>query len=213
MTFQIKNLIVFIFVFIVIHSYGQDKILFINGTEDFGRVVENINDKITVEFTDKNGKTKLKKYDKEDIFSITYAKDNREDVLYRQDSLSQENYFSEDDMRAYIAGEKDAMLTYKTPLAIASSFAIGAASGYFVPVILTPVIPAAWVILNGSRWIKIKRKDVSDKKYLKEDMYIVGYGRTARSIRVQNSLKSAGLGLAAGIAGQLLVGYIRSQSK
>jgi hypothetical protein len=36
-------------------------------------------------------------------------------------------------------------------------------------------------------------------------MYVVGYGRTARSLRVQNALKAAAIGLATGLIGNFLI--------
>jgi hypothetical protein len=149
------------------------------------------------------------KIELEDVFSIDYASSKKEEVIYKQDTLSQENYFSESDMRAMIAGSRDAITTYKTTGPFISSAIIGAASGILFPYLITPVIPALWVGLNSSKWIKIKRKNVTDKKYLKEDMYVVGYGRTARGKRVQSSLKGAGIGLASGILTQIIINSIK----
>ena len=176
---------------------AQQKFLFMNGSEGEYNITDSTGTKIKVEY--KIGEnTKTTEFDKEDIFSITYP-NNQEVVLYRQDSLSQENYLDVNDMRAYIAGEKDALKNYHSPFSTISSAAIGAGSGLFMPLLLAPAAPALWVGFMGSRWIKIKRKNVSDTKNLKEDMYVVGYGRAARSQRVQNALKGAGIGLATGL--------------
>ena len=203
------TLLLFIFLF---HTqlFAQDRILYLNGTEDSCRVIDTVGGFINAEFKYKDG-VKIKKIELEDVFSIDYGVGSREEVIYKQDTLSQENYLSELDMRSMIAGERDAITTYKTTGPFITSAIFGAASGAFLPFLLTPVIPAIWVGLNSSKWIKIKRKNVSDKKYLKEDMYVVGYGRTARGKRVQSSLKGAGIGLATGIITQILINSIRNK--
>lgn len=207
-----KTLIICIFcLFCSVYSYSQDKILFINGTQDSCKVIDTTGTSIKVEYKTKKG-VKQDKIEKDDIFSIIYGGTNKEEMVYKQDTLSQENFLPESDMRAMIAGERDALLSFKTPGAIASSIAIGAASGFFMPYLLAPVIPAIWVGLNSSRWIKIKRKNVTNKQYIKEDMYVVGYGRTARGLRVQNSLKAAGVGLVGGILGKIIYNSIKNSS-
>jgi hypothetical protein len=190
------------------NSFSQDRILYLNGTEDTCKVIDTLGGFINAEFKYKN-EVKIKKIELEDVFSIDYASSKKEEVIYKQDTLSQENYFSESDMRAMIAGSRDAITTYKTTGPFISSAIIGAASGILFPYLITPVIPALWVGLNSSKWIKIKRKNVTDKKYLKEDMYVVGYGRTARGKRVQSSLKGAGIGLASGILTQIIINSIK----
>jgi hypothetical protein len=202
-------LILFLFLF-QNNSFGQDRILYLNGTEDSCRVIDTVGGFINAEFKYKNG-LKIRKIERDDVFSIDYGSTKKEDVIYKQDTLSQENYFTENDMRSMIAGERDAIITYKTTGPFISSAIIGAASGVFMPYWLTPIIPAIWVGLNSSKWIKIKRKNVSDKKYLKEDMYVVGYGRTARGKRVQSSLKGAGIGLVSGILTQIIIGSLKNK--
>jgi hypothetical protein len=205
-----KIIIILFFFLFQTTSYCQDRILYLNGTEDSCRVIDTVGGYINAEFKYKD-KVQIKKIELEDVFSINYGGSNKEEVIYKQDTLSQENYFTETDMRAMIAGERDAIVTYKTTGPIISSAIIGAASGILFPYLLTPVIPAIWVGLNSSKWIKIKRKNVSDKKYIKEEMYVVGYGRTARGKRVQSSLKGAGIGLATGIITQIVISSLRSK--
>jgi hypothetical protein len=205
-----KIIIILFFFLFQTTSYCQDRILYLNGTEDSCRVIDTVGGYINAEFKYKD-KVQIKKIELEDVFSINYGGSNKEEVIYKQDTLSQENYFTETDMRAMIAGERDAIVTYRTTGPIISSAIIGAASGILFPYLLTPVIPAIWVGLNSSKWIKIKRKNVSDKKYIKEEMYVVGYGRTARGKRVQSSLKGAGIGLATGIITQIVISSLRSK--
>lgn len=183
--------------------HAQEKVLFLNGSEGTYSILDSTGAKIKAEYKVGN-KTKKTDLDKEDIFSITYNGSN-EVIFYKQDSLSQDNYLDINDMRAYIAGEQDALKHFRSPFSTISSAGIGIASGFYAPTLLSPVAPALWVGFMGSRWIKIKRRHVTDSKYIREDMYVVGYGRTARSLRVQNALKAAAIGLATGLIGNFLI--------
>jgi hypothetical protein len=183
--------------------HAQEKILFLNGSEGTYSILDSTGTKIKAEYKVGN-KIKKTELEKDDIFSITYN-GNNEVIIYKQDSLSQENYLDVNDMRAYIAGEQDALKHFRSPFSTISSAGIGLASGFYAPTLLSPVAPALWVGFMGSRWIKIKRRHVTDSKYIREDMYVVGYGRTARSLRVQNALKAAAIGLATGLIGNFLI--------
>jgi len=207
---KIMNKLILILFLFLFHnqSFAQDRILYLNGTEDTCRVIDTLGGFINAEFKYKSG-VKIRKIELEDVFSIDYGGQKREELIYKQDTLSQDNFLSESDMRSMIAGERDAITNYKTTGPFITAAIIGAASGIVFPYLLTPIIPAIWVGINSSKWIKIKRKNVSDKKYLKEDMYVVGYGRTARGKRVQSSLKGAGIGLATGIITQILINSIK----
>jgi hypothetical protein len=104
---------------------AQDEILFINGDYATVKVIDTTDYKrITVQ---KPGKTKLKTWYKEDIYSIKFN-GGEETIIYKQDTLENE-YFTPAEMRIYIQGEQDASAGYKTPVATAGSCAVGLGSG------------------------------------------------------------------------------------
>ena len=109
--------------------------------------------------------TKLKTWYKEDIYSIKFN-GGEETIIYKQDTLENE-YFTPAEMRIYIQGEQDASAGYKTPVATAGACAVGLGSGLMLG-FLAPIAPAVYTIIIGSRWIKIKKKYVSNPDLLKD---------------------------------------------
>ena len=71
--------------------FAQDEILFLNGDYANVKVLDTTDYKrISIQ---RPGKTKIKTWFKEDIYSIKYA-DGKEAIIYKQDSLENE-YFIE----------------------------------------------------------------------------------------------------------------------
>lgn len=172
---------------------AQDEILFINGDYATVKVIDTTDYKrITVQ---KPGKSKLKTWYKEDIYSIKFN-GGEETIIYKQDTLENE-YFTPAEMRIYIQGEQDASAGYKTPVATAGSCAVGLGSGLMLG-FLAPIAPAVYTIIVGSRWIKIKKKFVSNPDLLKEEVYRMGYEKEARSKLIQNAIIGGGLSMVIG---------------
>jgi hypothetical protein len=183
----------FVLLCLINKSYAQDEILFLNGDYATVKVIDTTDyRRITVE---RPGKKKLKTWYKEDIYSIKYAS-GQEVVIYQQDTLENE-YFTQGEMRIYIQGEQDASAGYKAPVATVGSVVIGAGSGLVLG-FLAPIAPALYTVVVGSRWIKIKKKYVSNPDLLKEEVYRMGYEKEARSKLIQNSIIGGGLGMIAG---------------
>lgn len=173
--------------------FAQDEVLFING--DYANVkIVDTNDYKRITFQ-RPGKTKIKTWFKEDIYSIKFAS-GQEVIIYQQDTLENE-YFTPAEMRIYIQGEQDAAAGYKTPFATAGSAAVGLAGGLMLN-FLAPIAPAAYTVIVGSRWIKIKKKFVSNPDLLKEEVYRMGYEKEARSKLIQNSIVAGGIGMLVG---------------
>lgn len=176
--------------------FSQEKVTMTNGNIFFVNIADTAGN--TVKMQDPEAKKKeIVDIDKSRIFSITYANGN-EVIIYKQDSLSEENYLAPEEMRSYIQGAHDAAGRYRSPLALWGSFGIGAASGIVLPAWIAPLTAGGGALFLGSRWIKINRSHVSDPKYLKDSNYISGYENTARQTRVQNVIKGAVAGLLLG---------------
>lgn len=164
------------------HSYAQEKVLLLSGKEIEGEKVEldSVDIRIT---TIKKDKKKFSFYDQSRVFSITKA-DGTTDIIYFQDT-SDEDALSIREMQFYIIGEQDAMKSYKAPWALVGGVVVGAASTYlFGPFLgLIPVVPYTLAIAMINP--RIKRRAVSNPDLLREDAYIMGHRRKAKSIKIQ----------------------------
>jgi hypothetical protein len=184
---------------------AQDTINLINGSRLLVQMIDTNLTSLRYSFK-KNEKLKIETIEKDEVFSVNYF-NGKEVVVYAQDTLSEDSYMTIDEMRAYIAGERDAIKGFKSPVTTITSAAVGVASG-LVPLLLlsqsatlsllSPIPPAAYVGISGARWIKISRNHVSNPKYLKSESYIEGYDHAARSKRIQNALIAGGCGLLVG---------------
>ena len=184
---------------------GQDKLLFLNGKELEGSLIEKTNYEFT--FKDKNEKPFV--IDKYRVFS--YTQNDKELIVYEFDTLSG-NFLKVQDMKMFVYGERDAHLTFKPRFTNAMGFAIGGVSGYFMQkdqsfvYISVPLVYTAVTLLFPT---KVKQSKLIDSKYLKEDEYLRGYERIARSKRTQGALKTSLAGMGIGF----LIGVLTNSSK
>jgi hypothetical protein len=204
--FLASLLLFLVFSFAPVASIGQEMVQMMDGNKLFVTLVDTSGKIIKVEDPDppkrkKNAAEKaIVSFEKERVFPVTY-RTGEEVVYYRQDTTSQEddNLLTIDEMRSYLAGVHDAKNRYKSPGAFWACFATGVASGLTLPLLLSPLVPVGMTYFMGTRWIKVNREHISDPKYLKDEFYIMGYERTARSMRVQGSLGGTLSGLFVGI--------------
>ncbi len=178
----------------------KDRILFMNGREELSTILDTNSSNIQY-LRPEIKKDREVSIDKYRIFSITYGS-GQEVVFYQQDSING-NMLSVDEMRYFVYGERDALKGFKAPVAFWGGLATGLAGGAAAPAIglgiLAPVIPGVFTAVNASGYVTVRKKNVSDEKYLTNDHFLAGYERTARSIRVQNSLLGGGLGVVLGV--------------
>jgi hypothetical protein len=205
-----KNLL-FLFVFLSIFltpvfSFSQEMVQMMDGNKLFVTLIDTSGKIIKVEDPNPPKRKKIPTekasvaLEKDRIFSLTF-RTGEEVVYYRQDTLSQEddNLLTIEEMRSFLAGVHDAKNRYKSPGAFWTCFATGVVSGLTLPLLLSPLVPVGMTYFMGTRWIKVNREHISDPKYLKDEFYIMGYERTARSMRVQGSLGGTLSGLFVGI--------------
>lgn len=205
----VKSTFVFIFIFLLISkkSKAQDEVLFISGDYSTVKVLDTMDyKKIIVNRTKKNGNIKKQTLFKEDIYSIRYD-GSKEVVIYKQDTLEGE-YFTPQEMRIYIQGEQDAAKGFK-PVGCAIGAGVAGLTGGLFLGFFSPLLPAAYTVVAGSRlfWIKIKRKNVSNEAYLEEEVYKLGYEKEARNKRIQQSLIWGGVGVVLGAVGSYNINY------
>jgi len=187
-------------------TFSQEMVQMMDGNKLFVTLVDTAGKVIKVEDPDppkrrKNANEKsIISFEKDRVYSITY-RTGTEVIYYQQDSISDddERILTVEEMRSYLAGVHDAKNRYKSPGAFWACFATGVASGLTLPLLFSPLIPVGMTYFMGTRWIKVNREHISDPKYLKDEFYIMGYERTARSMRVQGSLGGTVSGLFIGI--------------
>jgi hypothetical protein len=182
---------------------AQDKILFLNGKMIEGSILEKTN----YEFTFRDKKKDQFSIEKYRVFS--YTQNNKESIVYEFDTLTG-NFLNVNDMKMFVYGERDAHQTYKPNVSNFLGFTLGATAGYFMHkenvfiYIATPFIYVPITLLFPT---KVKAKNLTEVKYLKEEEYLRGFERVARSKRTQGALKSTFAGV---ITGYLISAIITS---
>ncbi len=201
MRFIFKILLIGIIILSCFNLMAQDKLLFLNGKEIKGKLV----DKTNYEFTFKTEKNKQFVIDKYRIFS--YTQNNKEKIVYEFDTLSG-NFLKVKDMKFFVYGERDAQQTYGAKFITITGLAFGGAAGYFMHkdqsflYIPSPLIFTMFTLPFGTR---VRQHKITDKTFLKEDEYLRGYERIAKGKRTQNALKSSLLGMGAGFLISLII--------
>lgn len=191
-----KNSILVLIVILATCSFvsAQDEMLFLNGKIIKGEIVEKTNFEFT--FTTEKGKQFV--LDKYRIFS--YTQKGKETIVYEYDTLSG-NFLKVEDMTLFVYGERDAQYTYKPVFSNSLGFAFGVASGYAMhnqSSFFFIGAPLAYTVGTLIFPTKVQKKRLTDDQYLKEDEYLRGYERVARSKRTQGSLKTGILGMGVG---------------
>ena len=181
-------------------TQAQDEILFLNGKTIKGTLIEKTN----YEFTLKTEKDKQYVLDKYRIFS--YTQNNKETIVYEYDTLSG-NFLKVEDMKLFVYGERDAHISYQPTFSNIVGVGVGGVAGYFMHkessffFITTPLVYTVGTLLFPT---KVKKKRLQDHQYLKEDEYLRGHERIARSKRTQNALKSSIIGMGIGFVVSLI---------
>lgn len=181
-------------VLISVATQAQDEILFLNGKIIKGTLLEKTN----YEFTFKTEKDKEHVLDKYRIFS--YTQNNKENIVYEYDTLSG-NFLTVEDMKLFVYGERDAQYSFKPVFTNCVGLGIGATAGYFMHkessfiLIATPLVYTVTTLLFPT---KVHKRRLQDHQYIKNDEYLRGHERIARSKRTQSALKSSVVGMGVG---------------
>lgn len=183
-------------------SFAQDKLLFLNGKELNGSVLN-----VTkYELTFKDDKNKELVIDNYRLFS--YTKSNQSEVLlYKYDTL-EGNFLKEKDMKMFVYGEREAHQSYHSNVTKIGSLLAGGAAGFMMQkdqsfvYVAAPLIVTTITLPFGT---KVRQRKLKNSDYLKEDEYLRGYERVARSKRTQSALKFSILGTGLGFLTGLIV--------
>jgi len=194
--------ILFLFsVFIGSSLKAQDKLLFLNGKEFEGSILS----QNKYEFTFKDIKNKEFKIDSYRLFS--YSKNGTETVIYKYDTL-EGNFLKEKDMKMFVYGERDAYQSFSSPVASITGLLVGGAAGYFMhkdQAFLYVAAPLVYTTITLPFPTVVRQKKLSSLEHIKDDEYLRGYERVARSKRTQNALKSSIVGTGLGFLVGLIV--------
>jgi hypothetical protein len=212
-----KQILLLLAVFLTGAIIGQDKIQLMNGKVLRGKLKTEFDDFYNFDYYKNGGKVKSMELSKFRMFSITNGTD-AEQVLYKQDTLMG-NFYSENEMRMYVYGQRDAFKSFKSTSLFVASFTLGFASvildtyefqegndnppGFFnrTPTIAPIIVPFAMTIGSGLFKTKVRKEHAADITFLSSEYYIEGFQKVAKVKRV----KSAFIGSVAGVVAGFVV--------
>jgi hypothetical protein len=177
-------------------SQPLDTVYLMSGRTVTGVVKDSTDDQLKILTPKKKGGFKADFIDLDLVFSVRY-RDGHEEVFYKQDTLFG-NYFTPQEVRYFIYGERDARVGYHCPVWLGGAFVAGFAGGY-TRSILAPLPVFGYAGLTTVFRIKIKPGSVSNPDNIRYDTYVLGYEKESRKKRMIRSMVWGGLGMVAGI--------------
>lgn len=179
-------------------SQPMDTVYLMSGRTVTGIVKDSTNENQLKILIPRKGNFKADFVDLDLVYSVKYS-NGVETVFYRQDTLFG-NYFTAQEVKYFMAGERDAWHSYRCPVWVAGAFAAGYAGGITGRFIVTLLPPFAYALGTSFFRTKIKPGTVSNPDYLKYDTYLFGYEKEAKKRRVMRSLLWGGIGMVSGVA-------------
>lgn len=179
-----------------------DTVYLMSGRTVEGVVKDTSNEKLKILIPKSGGGYKADFIDQELIFSVKY-KTGTEAVFYKQDTLFG-NYYTPNEVRYFLQGERDARRYYRCPGWIAGGFLVGFGGGYTGNALFLAAPFAYSGITVGFR-VKIRPGSVSNPDYLRYDTYLMGYEKVAHQKRFLRTLVAGGIGFAAGIVTRSII--------
>ena len=204
--------IAFFFLFILpFYGYSQDSrelvapdtILLNNGKIIITQVTETSSPSVITIIKPGSRKHKKIEIDREDIFSVKYAKTGKEDIYYIYDTLVGHD-FTVEDARKFIAGEQDAQKGFHAVGISVTAFVIGFASGDYEGNFFAAVPPFFFEGITSYPVIRVRHKGVRDIKIANTDPYLYGYYLAASGKRMLHSFLWSGIGLVSGLAANFI---------
>lgn len=185
---------------------AQDVVLAMSGREYNGQIIDDAGFQVILEVKKKSGKTKTIKLHKSDVFSVTKS-GQTEQVFYLPDVVLGDD-LSIEEVRIYIAGEKDAADLFNVAPTFWIGVGLAAAGGWFSNGgLATPfIVPVVYSVAQFIPVIKIKGKTIRNPAHKYNDIYASGYEKVARSKKLIAAIKGSGAGMVIGVvAWQLIV--------
>jgi len=207
---------------IALNVSSQDKLLLLNGRFDKGKIIAENESNLDFKINKNSGKSKIIPYNKSRIFSIIDT-NRKESVLYKKDA-SIGNFLSENRMRMYIYGQRDAHENFGVRRHLLGGFLLGLAAttfdtyefgpskieiaegatpvptGFFLrdPSIFPVLFPLSIPLGSSLLPSRIKKNDVSSVEYLNSEEYIEGFDKVKKFKRIKSSFLGSLAGAALG---------------
>lgn len=142
--------------------------------------------------------------DRIDLYGLERP-DGSMEYYYFQDELKG-NLLSREEMKAYIKGERDARYGVSGKAWFYSGLLVGGISGYLLESsVWSLAVPAVFTLGTQIPIIQIREEHISDKSYVGNENYALGYEKQARSRNAIQALKGSAIGTALGIISYLIV--------
>jgi len=142
--------------------------------------------------------------DRTDLYALEKP-DGSKEYYYFQDELKG-NFLSREEMQAFIQGERDARYGVSGNVWFYSGLVVGGISGYLLESsVWSLAVPAVFTLSTQIPVIKIREEHISDKSFVGNENYALGYEKQARSRNAIQALKGSAIGTALGIVAFLIV--------
>jgi len=165
----------------VLKANAQDTILFFNG-----KVIDvnnlSVNDRF-VTYNNPKKPAKPHRIDRYRVFSIK-KQDSSEQVLYQPNPVYDD--LSIEEMRYFIRGEQDAVAYYRPTLLTIAAAGVGIAAaplGFY-----GLIVPPLFATITGNFSPNVSKQPIVERSLLDQELYIMGYQKKARDIRIRRSL-------------------------
>ena len=190
-----KLFLLFLIAFFSFQSKAQtkDSVFLMNGNIVAEKVIDTLLGAVSVINPEKP--TEKLHYEYDDIYSVKFSNGNIK-YYYTQDTL-RGNWFTRDEMKYYMLGERDARKGFKARGALIGAGIVGLVSGG-TGLFFAPIFPYGYMALTGVPKVRIRHSTISNPNYIEHDPYILGYERVSRTRRRLQALIGGTIGLAAG---------------
>lgn len=172
-----------------------DTVYLMSGKTVTGVVKDSANEELKI-LIPRKGNFKSDFIDLDLVYSVKYS-NGVETIFYKQDTLFG-NYYTSQEVRYFLEGERDARRSYRCPAWSMGAFAAGFTGGYVQNFVFTFLPPFVYAGSTTFFRVKIKPGTVSNPDFLKYDTYLLGYEKEARKHRVFRSLMWGGIGMVSG---------------
>ncbi|NEN23323.1 hypothetical protein G3O08_07405 [Cryomorpha ignava] len=136
--------------------------------------------------------------DREDVFSVTYPSGDEKVYYFFDEPMG--NYLREDQMRAFVYGERDARNAVTGKGWFYGGLATGAITGYALKTsVVSLAVPPLFALTAKIPTIHIKERYIADKAYQYNEDYASGFESFARSKNTIEALKGSAIGTVLGI--------------
>ena len=141
---------------------------------------------------------------RDEVFSIVRPDGTEELIYFYDEPLG--NYLKEEEMRAFVYGERDARYGVTAKGWFYAGMGVGLAGGYLLETSIWSVaIPPVFMLSTKIPVVKINDDHISDKSYRYNENYAMGYESHKRSKSAIEALKGSAVGTLLGILAFVVV--------